>query len=249
MSNGHLVRVLNCAGLQPFVVTTNACLAVTHEIVKPHEHEIIQHKIFRDIHNYEYYHRIQPVYHLEVLPPRHWIPNPDGQGLIEISADELPSRTGNNRRWKIIHEEKELPESSGSTWRTEPQIVEHPTTITTEGFERKETTIIHPPTLQDMTDYEGLVQPVHFDHKTGKRWLGEITTMRKLKQETSQAASSDQDLDLSMNELGVALSGVPDESDVPEVSTSPSLKRKPVNGPVPSQLGQLGGFQRVPAVA
>jgi len=223
--------------------------AVTHEVVKPHEHEVIQHKIFREIHNYEYYHRIQPVYHIEVLPPRHWIPNPNGDGLIEISAGELPSRTGNNRRWKIVHEQVELPVQPGPAWRTEPEIIEHPTTISAEGFERKETTIIYPPTLKDMTDYEGLVQPVHFDHKTGKRWLGEITTMRKLRQEGRQVAGPDEDLDFSMKELGVALSGVPDEADEPELSTSPSFKRKPFNGPAPARLGQLGSSPRVAAVA
>jgi hypothetical protein len=149
-----------------------------------------------------------------------------------------------NRTWGV-----ELPAQRGPTWRTEPEIIEHPTTITAEGFERKETTIIYPPTLRDMTDYEGLVQPVHFDHKTGKRWLGEITTMRKLKQEANYAAGPDQDLDFSMKDLGVALSGVPDESAGPELSTSPSFKRKPVNGSVSARLGQLGGSQRVAAVA
>jgi hypothetical protein len=221
--------------LSRYNISTNTTTAVTHEVVKPHEHEIIQHKIYREIHNYEYYHHIQPVYDIEVLPPRHWIPNPDGEGLIEISADELPSRTGNNRRWKIVHEQVEAPTVAGPVWRTEPEIIEHPTTITEEGFERKETTIIYPPTLQDMSEYEGLVQPVHFDHKTGKRWLGQITTMHKLRQEGGQLA----DPDLSLTELGEALPHVPEESDVPALSHSPTFKRKPVTGPVSPQIGEL----------
>jgi hypothetical protein len=150
---------------------------VTHEVIKPHQHEIIQHKIFREIHNYEHYRYMQPVYHLEVLPPRHWIPNPNGEGLIEINADELPSRTGDNRRWKIVREDVQLPSEMRPKWRTEPEVIQHPTLISEDGFERKETTILYPPTLQDMSEYDGLVQPVHFDHKTGERWLGEITTM------------------------------------------------------------------------
>jgi hypothetical protein len=129
----------------------------------------------------------------------------------------------------------------GPTWRTEPEIIEHPTTITEEGFERKETTIIYPPTLQDMSEYEGLVQPVHFDHKTGKRWLGPITTMHKLRQEAGQLA----DPDLSVKELSDALPDVPEEANVPAVSHSPTFKRKPVNGPVPAQLGQLGRPKQV----
>ncbi|KAF2833157.1 hypothetical protein CC86DRAFT_338326 [Ophiobolus disseminans] len=203
---------------------------VTHEVVKPHRHEIVQHKIFREIHNYEYFHRIQPVYDIEVLPPRHWIPNPDGEGLIEISADELPSRTGANRRWKIVHEQVEPSTAQTPMWRTEPQIIEHPTTITEEGFERKETTIIHPPTLADMTEYDGLVQPVHFDHKTGERWLGQITTMHRLREEMGAVA----DPNLSLKELADNL------PEVPASPQSPGLKRKPVHGPVPAQLGELG---------
>lgn len=216
-----------------------------HEVVKPHEHEVIQHKIYREIHNYEYYHYLQPVYDLQVLPPRHWIPNPNGEGLIEISADELPSRTGVNRRWKIIREDLEYPAESLRAWRTEPEIIEHPTTITAEGFERRETTIIYPPTLQDLSDYEGLVQPVHFDHKTGKRWLGDITTMQKLKEQTSEVANAE----LSMKELENNLPKVPSVPHVPKLSSSPSIKRKPVTGPIPGRLGDLSGSKPVAAVA
>jgi len=219
--------------------------AVTHEVVKPHEHEIVQHKIYREIHNYEYYHYLQPVYDLQVLPPRHWIPNPNGEGLIEISVDDLPSRTGNNRRWKIIREDIEHPAALQRVWRTEPEVIEHPTIITDEGFERKETTIIYPPTLRDLSDYEGLVQPVHFDHKTGKRWLGEITTMQKLKEQSNQVGNEA----LSMKEVGNTLPDIPSESDVPELSNSPSLRRKPVAGPVPARLGDLSGSKPVAALA
>jgi hypothetical protein len=201
-------------------------------VIKPHEHEIIQHKIFREIHNYEYYHRIQPVYDLQILPPRHWIPNPNGEGLIEISADELPSRTGHNRKWKIVYEHSDAPVESGPTYRTEPEIIEHPTTITAEGFERKETTIIYPPTLRDLSEYDGLVQPVHFDHKTGKRWLGEITTMHKLRHELGQVA----DPNMSLKELGESLPDVSGQSQAVGMSHSPSVRRKSVAGPVPARF-------------
>jgi hypothetical protein len=209
---------------------------VTHEVIKPHQHEVIQHKVFREIHNYDYYHRIQPVYDLEVLPPRHWIPNPDGEGLIEIDADELPSRTGKNRRWKIIREDVQIPAEMRPTIRTEPEIIEHPTTITPEGIERKETTIIHPPTLQDMTEYDGLVQPVHFDHKTKKHWLGEITTMHNLRNELGQVVDPAEPDAFALNELAEHLPHVPEVSDVPALSPTTHgsgrrnsvVKRKPV---------------------
>ena len=216
---------------------TNIFAAVTHEVVKPHEHEIIQHKIFREIHNYEYYHRVQPVYDIEVLPPRHWIPNPNGEGVIEIPADELSSRTGHNRRWKIVQAQPEPSTATMPMWRTEPEIIEHPTTITEEGFERKETTIIYPPTLADMTEYTGLVQPVHFDHETGKQWLGQITTMHKLREEMGAVA----DPGLSLKELGDNLPEVPEASDV-DLAQSPSLRRKPVRGTAPAQLDRNDGI-------
>lgn len=173
-----------------------------HEIIKPHEHEIVQKKIYREIHNYSYYHRIQPVMHTEVLPPRHFIPNPDGEGLIEISADELPLRTGKNRWWEIV--QKEVPQTYEiqSRWRTEPEIIEGEPYISEEGFERRETTIIYPPKLEDMSEYQGIVQPVHFDHKTGKRWLGEVTTMAKLREQF------DEDM-LNMGELNRNLPSLP----------------------------------------
>jgi len=198
--------------------------AVTHEVVKPHEHELVQHKIFREIHNYEHHHYIQPVYDIEVLPPRHWISNPNGDGLIEISADEIPSRTGNNRRWKIVVEEPELPIQPPTPWHSKAKIIEHPTQITKEGFERKETTIIHPPTLADLTEYSGLVQPIHFDHKTGKRWLGPISTMHQLRQELGAVA----DPNFSSEKLPDDLPKTPGLSEVPPLSQSPELRRKTV---------------------
>ena len=194
---------------------TNRIAAVTHEVIKPHEHEVIQQRLYREIHNYTYYHRLQPVLHTEVLPPRHFIPNPDGEGLIEISADELPARTGNNRWWDIVQKEPVLPQGAFE-WRTEPEIIEGKPYMTAEGFERRETTIIYPPTLEDMSNYRGMVQPVHFDHKTGKRWLGELTTVEKLKQESVRAECEDS---MNMKEVTAGL---------PEISPSPTVKRKPV---------------------
>lgn len=194
---------------------SNRPIAVVHEVIKPHEHEVIQQRIHREIHNYTYYHRLQPVLQTEVLPPRHFIPNPDGEGLIEISADELPNRTGKNRWWDIVQKEPVLP-ATPFEWRTEPQIIEGKPYITEEGFERRETTIIYPPKLADMSRYQGLVQPVHFDHKTGERWLGEVTTVEKLNRELERTENEDF---MTMKDI---------TADLPKVSSSPSVKRKPV---------------------
>lgn len=204
-------------------------IAVTHEVIKPHRHEIIQHKIYREIHNYEYFHRIQPVMMTEVLSPRHWIPNPDGEGLIEISADELPARTGENRWWSICEHsspyslQKNLPK-----YRTEPEIIEAGTFMTEEGFERKETIIVHPPTIADLTGYDGPVQAVHFDHKTGKSWMGELTTMDKLRELQQEIDRAPDAQAFQMNELAESLPKASSNS-AHRASTS-MPPRKPVSG-------------------
>lgn len=164
----------------------------------------------------------------EVLPPRHWIPNPDGEGLIEISADELPARTGDNRWWSIC--EHSTPYTHPTTmpkYRTEPEIIEKGTYITKEGFERKETIIIHPPTLADLTGYGGPVQAMHFDHKTGKSWMGELTTMDRLQE-------LQKELDRAPSTQAFKMAGLAET--LPKVSSSSTRRgstsmpaRKPVN--------------------
>jgi hypothetical protein len=67
-----------------------------------------------------------------------------------------------------------------------------------------------------MSNYRGMVQPVHFDHKTGERWLGEITTIDKLNQELAQTADADL---MTMKEV---------TANLPEVPESPTVKRKPI---------------------
>lgn len=217
--------------------------AVTHEVVKPHTHEIIQQKIYREIHNYEHYHRIQPVRMTEVLPPRHWIPNPDGEGLIEISADELPARTGENRWWSICeHSSPYSLQTSIPKYRTEPEIIDAGTYITKEGYERKETIIRHPPVLADLTGYGGPVQAMHFDHKTGKSWMGELTTMDKLQQLQQELDRAPDAHAFKMNELAESLPSVP------PASADKSLNSVPARKPVQGHSSLINGSPATPAV-
>lgn len=203
--------------------------AITHEVIKPHQHEIVQQKIYREIHNYEHFHRIQPVMMTEVLPPRHWIPNPSGEGLIEISADELPARTGENRWWSICeHSSPYSRQTALPKYRTEPEIIEAGTFMTEQGFERKETIIIHPPTLADLTGYGGPVQAMHFDHKTGKSWMGELTTMDKLHELQKELDRAPDAQAFRMDGLDKALPKLPPDS-ARRISTS-MPHRKPVGG-------------------
>ncbi|KAK9420444.1 hypothetical protein SUNI508_06440 [Seiridium unicorne] len=74
--------------------------AVVHETVRPHVHEIIEERIHRDIHTHDHYHYIQPVYELELLPARHFVPDPEGR-LVEVSESDLPDCTGANQKWAI----------------------------------------------------------------------------------------------------------------------------------------------------
>lgn len=62
-------------------------IAVTHEVIKPQVTEIVQEQIHREIHTHDVYHRIQPILDVEVLPPKHYIPGPDGKTLIEVSEE------------------------------------------------------------------------------------------------------------------------------------------------------------------
>ncbi|KAI0475718.1 hypothetical protein GGR56DRAFT_695561 [Xylariaceae sp. FL0804] len=64
--------------------------AVTHETVRPTEHEIVHEQIHRDIHTHDVYHRVQPIYDVELLPARHYVPNRSGDELHELSESELP---------------------------------------------------------------------------------------------------------------------------------------------------------------
>ncbi|KAF2472057.1 uncharacterized protein BDR25DRAFT_313262 [Lindgomyces ingoldianus] len=69
--------------------------AVTHEVVKPTARHTREERIQREIHNHEVYERIQPVYDIEVLPPRHFVPDSNGEGLIEVL--EINSRAAPGR--------------------------------------------------------------------------------------------------------------------------------------------------------
>ena len=142
----------------------NIAIAVVHEVIKPHEHEIIEERIYREIHKHDVYHRIQPVYQTEILSPRHFIHDAMGN-LVEISEDQIPDRTGEFQSWYIgKRASSAVPASPRSPRITEPRVVKDIKYMTPEGFERRETTIVHPPELEDMSGYGGAVVPIEFFH-------------------------------------------------------------------------------------
>ncbi|KAH9989364.1 hypothetical protein F4779DRAFT_638102 [Xylariaceae sp. FL0662B] len=148
LANG-LERVLNLSDTVDADQVTSYAPAATHTTVRPYVREIKEEQIYREIHNHDVFHRIQPVYELEVLPTRHFVPGPDSS-LIEVSGDNLPNCTSTSQRWFVAEKPAESAQPSSKeppkTSTARDAVAKY---ITPEGFERIETTIVHTPTLED----------------------------------------------------------------------------------------------------
>ncbi|KAI1081865.1 hypothetical protein F5B20DRAFT_588029 [Whalleya microplaca] len=139
--------------------------AVTHETIHPHIHEIKEEQIYREIHNHDVYHRIQPIIDVEVLPARHFVPGPDGS-LVEVSENELPNCTGVNQSWSAAEQLKisaPPPCSKDSLEIGTAQAGDEKECITPEGFQRTETNVVHAPTLEDISNISESALRVEFD--------------------------------------------------------------------------------------
>ncbi|KAK1761577.1 hypothetical protein QBC47DRAFT_356644 [Echria macrotheca] len=68
-------------------------VAITHETIKPHEHEAVEEHIEREIHCHDVYPKIQPIVETEVLPARHFIQDEQGN-RTEVAAKDVPLYTG-----------------------------------------------------------------------------------------------------------------------------------------------------------
>lgn len=188
--------------------------AVTHEVVKPMEHEIREEVIYREIHNHDVYHRVQPVYMTEILPARHWVPGPNGEGLVEVPAEQFPDSIGANQRWYIGERPQRItPAPQANAPLTSPKVIKDEKHMTPEGFERRETTILYPPTLEDLTGYGGPVMPVEFTHHPA---------------EDEEALKREKTLDsvpevppMTLKELAEALPGVDEKEPIPEQAVPP----------------------------
>lgn len=131
-----------------------------------HQHEVIEERIYREIHNHDVYRYIQPVYQTEILPARHFVYNTNNE-LVEVSVDQLPECTGAKQRWAVVRDDGEKPVSHtvrSTPPRQELKILSDKTHVTPEGYERRETTILHPPELEDLSKYGGPVVPIEFLH-------------------------------------------------------------------------------------
>ncbi|RYP40884.1 hypothetical protein DL767_001365 [Monosporascus sp. MG133] len=106
---GDVENKLNLGHTEDVDVDISYNPAVMHETIRPGVHEIKEEKIYREVHDYDTYHRIQPVYDVEILPPKHFVPGPDG-ALIEVSEQDLAC-TSPPQRWHI----DKGPSCAGST--------------------------------------------------------------------------------------------------------------------------------------
>lgn len=141
--------------------------AVVRETVNKEVHHIREEVLTREIHHHHVYHRILPIIDVEVLPTRHFVPDGKG-GLIEISEDEIPGRTGPYRQNWVIAETV----STGNIVRAPRRFTarefigdegSYKEYVSAAGVPTTETTWVHPPTIETFSEYSGQTAPFYFD--------------------------------------------------------------------------------------
>ncbi|KAK0707292.1 hypothetical protein B0H67DRAFT_647488 [Lasiosphaeris hirsuta] len=98
---------------------TSFAPAVTHETVKPVQHNVVEEQIQRETHVHDVYHRIQPVRDVEVLPARHHVQGADG-ALTEVHEKDLPSYFGDSQEGIGEASRRSADSQRGSTTHGEP---------------------------------------------------------------------------------------------------------------------------------
>ncbi|EKG19599.1 hypothetical protein MPH_03463 [Macrophomina phaseolina MS6] len=144
--------------------------AVTHQTIYPEIHHIREERIFREVHTHDVFHRILPIVDIEVLPARHFVPVEDG-GLREIPEEEVPGRALNHqaRNWLVAElVSRRTGNDEGSIQPRQFSAREFPGTegderryTTEDGFERTETTWVHPPTIETGARDSGQSEPLY----------------------------------------------------------------------------------------
>lgn len=237
-------------------VITKQAPAVIHETVVPKVHHITEERIQREIHTYEVIHRIQPVIDVQVLPPRHFVPDGNG-GLREVSADEIPGRLGH---WGIV--ETVTKERPGETFLplgpSEPQIISQRSYVTEDGIRRTETTWKHPPRLETRARDAGetwplAICPEAFAEKHGALRIAAPPNERVTSAFTSDAAvrATATPSDLPDNRSpphGVEIMGTGRSRDA-NVVTPPASKPTPALAPRDTPSVESDGPKGTPSVA
>ena len=157
---------------------------MVHETINREVHHVREEIITREVHHHDVYHRILPVIDVEVLPARHFLPV-EGGGLVEVSADEVPSR---GRNWVIAETASkiasdELPPHKTDRFSarkfigTEGDAVRY---TAPEGHEKTEQTWVHPPELETGARDSGQTWPMEFG-KPKKRRSGSWSSNKHAK--------------------------------------------------------------------
>lgn len=106
-----LADSLRIGGREDCDQTISSIPAVTQETVIPHVHEVREEHIFRDIHHHDVHTYVQPVYDVEVLPARHFVPGPDDT-LIEVDEHDIRKTFG---KAHSVSGDKDVPGPTSST--------------------------------------------------------------------------------------------------------------------------------------
>ncbi|KAK0271338.1 hypothetical protein LTR35_009909 [Friedmanniomyces endolithicus] len=154
-------KAVDLTGIVDLSNTTDATLhekwapAVTHETVIQNVHNVREERITREFHTDHVFHRILPIIDIQVLPARHFVPIEGG--YAEISAADLPARTGVNAQWVLAElASRGLPRSQAPiipdrfTARTfEGTQGDYKEYITSDGVPRTEQTWVYPPKMYE----------------------------------------------------------------------------------------------------
>lgn len=98
------------------------------------------------------------------MPARHFVHDSNGE-LTEVSGNPFPHLGGIEKRWEIAKKKQDPAELIPQQPRhTQPKVIADEVYMTEEGYPRRETTILHPPELEDLTGYDGPVMPIIFSH-------------------------------------------------------------------------------------
>lgn len=142
-----------------------------HEFVQPIVHHITEERITREIHTHDVFHRILPVIDVEILPTKHYIPDPHRAGaLLEIPESMVPARHGN---WQIsvssqIASAGAVASNAVNLFHRahesqEPVLSSKKTYITKEGYPKTEYVWRHPPVLEPAAYAPGATMPMHMN--------------------------------------------------------------------------------------
>lgn len=162
------------------LLIANVPLAVTHEHVQPLQHTKHEHRITREVHTHDIYHRILPIIETEILPPRHFVD--DGHDIREVPESEVWKYTVTGARGyrqpQAVRQEAQSetspPEQSSLACvatNQEPILAEKKTYMTEGGYPRTEYLWLHPPVFEDAS---GRTQPVLIPAGLSPAWKARL---------------------------------------------------------------------------